>query len=1074
MKYKKIIKLNSLILIVCFLISAIISVPIVTADALDLELQYYTAADFTTTSTNYISRTPVELPRAPGGYAYVYTTGDSDSGWFNYGFKGINSLDNNAEAVVFWVGQDKTDDDCYLSANYKLNFVGVTTKRKDTEEDFYYIPTNGGEISTSRSKYIYSLFDSDRKHGDFIEGFVVIPLSMYDSTTKKAICEKENLEIHITTNVNKSYVASDGTVINGSATKAQSHYISGLGFITDLDGFLAQFLDNYSGDSVYSNSDENSIFNGLTADMYLHFKSKSDETFDSNYKANAVTSRINQIERLWDKNSTFSYSPFYSVSADDLKNGKINPYFRIGARNKEFLNGLTRETVSGFSAPTITFANNGLRFDWGNYADADRYIISVFDSSGSQVKSVTASTNSAIVTELKLGTTYTFQIDAYNSINYLGSSECVTYEYTAHSIFDGSSDSGLGGNEMQEVCLETSPTGKAIALKGSGTIWQKSYVNSESEIEAIAVWVAQSGIELSGKTYYEQRMIALNVNGNTVYGNSAGEGTAMNYIVPTFGDTAYAVPSTKKMAINKLSAPLTDNAGCYYVFPLTALSDTDREYIQNLVKNGKELRVSTTFGTNVDYFQAGTSSYITNENIKNELKTLENTYYHSNILLISDLEKYLDNNGISAVNKSNSTISIGDSYYSAEKNAVTTTAYADCSFVSTENENGCVKTTFADETDLSDVEVVCSLPAQKNVNNSGNINVKITEKAGFSLSFTADKTGMYYLSSTIVLKSGDKVDWRVVVDSSGRKVHKSGTAFNAESLSFGKGIYLLKKGDRLLMEVYSNGSSQIGIGCPLITLVPVSVKSETVGYSYYYNAFNLSGIYGYNAFKNIYSYQNSNPWRAYAVDNNGSKKLLDTLNITTSTNESNAITSSKCDSAYIRPVAYKNGDYTAQTVITPDSVMVYEFTSPSTGELVLGGIKTVKGISFCTIINGKEGEWQECDGTDLEIKIPSVKTNDKIELKLKNDGNNSVVLTTNLYADLYVDYIIYGDTNADGFFTIKDLVHTKKYYSGIIPDLNSSGSIGNFADKNFAQLLALMRNVLLYGGDISDFILQYE
>jgi len=390
------------------------------------------------------------------------------------------------------------------------------------------------------------------------------------------------------------------------------------------------------------------------------------------------------------------------------------------------------------------------------------------------------------------------------------------------------------------------------------------------------------------------------------------------------------------------------------------------------------------------------------------------------------------------------------------------------------DENGSVKTTFADKTDLSQTEVICSLPAGENINNSGNINAKITEKAGFSLSFTADKTGMYYLSSSIAVKSGDNVNWRVVLDSSGRKIHKSGTAYNAETASFGKGIYMLKKGDRLLMEVYSDGSSQIEIGCPLITLVPVSVKPETVGYTYYYNAFNLSGIYGYNAFKNIYSYQNSNPWRAYAVDNNGSKQLLDTLNVTTSTDESNALTSSKCDSAFIRPVAYKNGDYTAQTVISPQSVMVYEFISPSTGELVLGGIKTKKGISFCTVINGKEGEWQEGNGAELKIKIPSVKTNDKIELKLKNDGNNSVILTSDLYADFCVDYIIYGDTNADGFFTLKDLVHTKKYYSGIIPDLNSSGSIGNFADENYAQLLALMRNVLLYGGDISDFILQYE
>lgn len=1037
-------------------------------------LKHFVLADASGTTTNFISRSPVALDRAPTGQAYLYTASDNANTWFNYGFKGINNLDNNAEAVAFWVGQDKTADGEFFSANYKLNFIGISANRKNTLNDFYFIPTDGGEISTSRSGYIYSIFDSNRKHGDFIEGWVVIPLSMYDDSTKKALVEKENLEIHITTNVNKSYISSDGTVTNGTATKKQNHYISSLGFVTDLDGFLAQFVDGYSDESIYKNNDSNSIYNGLTADMYLHFKAKENKIFDKDYDLNNKLSRINGAEALWNKNSTFSYSPFYSISANDIKNGKLNQSFKIGARKSENLSGLTRETLIGFKAPTITFWKNGLLLCWEKINSADRYEISVFDSKGLQVKTVSTDTNSAPITGLILNNTYTFQIDAYNLTEYIGSSACRTYDYVAHSIFDGSITEGFGGNSSTEVEYPSSPTKKAVMLEGSGTVWQKSNLKSDEGIEAIAVWVAQSGRRLGNDTYYEQKMIALNINGNTVYGNSAGSAVSVNYIIPTFGNTAYAVPSSKKMAMNIPSKPLSDNAGCYYVFSLDSLSASDREYINNILKNGQELRVTTMFGTNVSYYKAGSKSYVSDSSLIKELAALENKYYHSNVLLISDLEKYLENNGITAVETSNSIIDTGDRYSSAENDAGEFIDYSDCTFVGSKTENGKTTANFEDKTGLTDIKYSVTLPSANNAKNCGIIDAELSSKGGLSFIFTANKTGMYYLSSSLELVSGNTAKWRVIVDSNGKNVHKKGTVYNGDSSSFGKGIYSLKAGDRLLIEVYTEDIANVKIMSPLVTLIPISVKSDKIEYKYYYNAFNLSAAYGLNSFETDYIIGNSNPWNAYALDQKNVKHSLNTLGTTTADDNANIISSATCDTAFIQPSVYSAGEYMARSVISSSSVISYEFRSPSTGSLSLGGIEAVEGLSYCTVVNGKADDFKKCDTNEITVDLPYVKTGDKIEIRLKNNLSSSIYVPCNLYAKLKVNEIIYGDTNADGLFTLKDLVHTKKYYSGIISDLNNSGAIGNFTDENHAQLLSFMRNALLGGSNIADFILKSE
>ncbi len=218
------------------------------------------------------------LERAPENYVIEGTHAASS---INLYWKKSAALPKNTQAIALWVGQELGKDGSYVALNFEPSFVKPSgVKLSNGTKTVYFAATNEdakNKISSSNissTSAIRTTFSSDKKHGEFIEGWVIFPLNIFTDESKQKLLDASELEFYFYVNAVCNYVLPDGSIIGDKSytgNKTRKVYSAQPHAVSDLNAFLDQFrekednsyaatcktdfkCDTYSSNKEYYNS----------------------------------------------------------------------------------------------------------------------------------------------------------------------------------------------------------------------------------------------------------------------------------------------------------------------------------------------------------------------------------------------------------------------------------------------------------------------------------------------------------------------------------------------------------------------------------------------------------------------------------------------------------------------------------------------------------------------------------------------------------------------------------------------------------------------------------------------------
>jgi len=184
------------------------------------------------------------ISRAPADKLHGHTLNSSACFWFNT----IGKIPSDTQALAFWYSQKIPDDGSYYALKFQLAWLSPTGLALSSNPTAYFIPANTenkihtASMVASGGAAGYTLLDSNKKNGEYVEGWVVFPLSNYNDASKSRLINAANTELRIYWATEKTLVKADGT-INTSATGGDNrrHYVSELHAISDVEAFLSLY-----------------------------------------------------------------------------------------------------------------------------------------------------------------------------------------------------------------------------------------------------------------------------------------------------------------------------------------------------------------------------------------------------------------------------------------------------------------------------------------------------------------------------------------------------------------------------------------------------------------------------------------------------------------------------------------------------------------------------------------------------------------------------------------------------------------------------------------------------------------
>ena len=222
------------------------------------------------------------LQEAPVDKLHGHTLGKSACFWFN----SIGKLPSGTQAIAFWYSQKIPQDGSVYALRFQLAWQTPTGMTVTTNPKAYFIPVGSKDkihtatVVASGSSTGYTLFDNDRKNGEYLEGWVVFPLSNYTDAAKEKLLSSGQSDLRIYWATEKTLIYKNGSV-STTATNGDNrrHYVSELHAISDVNAFLGLYKGET--DSSYAASGEKDF----VCDTY----SKSKEFYNVNSAENKYT-----------------------------------------------------------------------------------------------------------------------------------------------------------------------------------------------------------------------------------------------------------------------------------------------------------------------------------------------------------------------------------------------------------------------------------------------------------------------------------------------------------------------------------------------------------------------------------------------------------------------------------------------------------------------------------------------------------------------------------------------------------------------------------------------------------------
>ncbi len=278
----------------------------------------------------------IALNKAPVDKLHGHTLGKSACFWFNT----IGKLPSDTQAIAFWYSQKIPADGSYYALRFQLAWQTPTGLTLSGNPTAYFIPadstnkTFASNVVPSGGAAGYTILDADRKNGEYVEGWVVFPLSNYNDASKTKLINEANTNLRIYWATEKSLVNADGT-INASATNGDNrrHYVSELHAISDVNAFL----DLYKGevDNSYAASAQRDYECDTFNDSKEYYNKNSSENryvLSSNAASftmtdNALGTKGMRLEFSADEAGYYDLSQELSVTGNASSKGNV--YYRV-------------------------------------------------------------------------------------------------------------------------------------------------------------------------------------------------------------------------------------------------------------------------------------------------------------------------------------------------------------------------------------------------------------------------------------------------------------------------------------------------------------------------------------------------------------------------------------------------------------------------------------------------------------------------------------------------------------------------------------------------------------------------
>lgn len=169
-------------------------------------------------------------------------------------YANTSKLPSDTQAIAYWVGQTKSSDGSYYSLNFRHDKLPASMS---SGAICYYVPTDGSAVHIGGFQSNGYQSYTDNKHGDFKEGFIVIPLSNFGDSGKQTFLNSAGISIQIPWAQYKNKFAADGTRIsNGNLSDSNVNiYCSNIFAISNVEAFINLYLKEQADSSYAAVSD---------------------------------------------------------------------------------------------------------------------------------------------------------------------------------------------------------------------------------------------------------------------------------------------------------------------------------------------------------------------------------------------------------------------------------------------------------------------------------------------------------------------------------------------------------------------------------------------------------------------------------------------------------------------------------------------------------------------------------------------------------------------------------------------------------------------------------------------------
>lgn len=218
-------------------------------------------------------------------------------------FKNVK-VPENAEAVVFWFGQDfemrredsvMTDPTCELLPIFKVTWSPAGTESYTSTSagrtNVYQISTDDGKVYSQSFDQPFTGTPSQNSNWcTFRNGYVIIPVSLFASEGFGT----DSVNIRITVEGGSKYIDSEGNVFSASGLISANTvmYFDNLGFITDMTAFTED-----CGSANTGTSNGKTTYTGSTAAYKMGYMNQSGALEASaEYHKNSVSIDWNAVD----------------------------------------------------------------------------------------------------------------------------------------------------------------------------------------------------------------------------------------------------------------------------------------------------------------------------------------------------------------------------------------------------------------------------------------------------------------------------------------------------------------------------------------------------------------------------------------------------------------------------------------------------------------------------------------------------------------------------------------------------------------------------------------------------------